>query len=144
MDFSHTFAGGWLGTYAYKGRLSIQRPVRFEATITMDDEGAFKGELLDDNYLLESDVVGEQAGRSVRFTKVYRTPPRRSVTAPVEYSGTMSEDGLTIKGTWSAKFANVVGEGVWDARRMWSSESRPEEVVEVIAKSRELLEVGAR
>jgi hypothetical protein len=143
LDFAHKFAGGWLGTYAYRGRWRLQKPVRFEATVYTLDDGTFTAVLLDDNYLLDSDAVGEQVGREVRFTKVYRKPPPRGhETAPVQYHGVISDDGLTIAGTWQAKFRSGIAEGVWDARRMWAAETMDEEVVESATQTRELLTVG--
>jgi hypothetical protein len=143
MDFRHSFAGGWIGTYAYTGRQKHQKPVRFEAAIRVLDTNAFTGDLIDDNYLGDSDAVGEQAGRRVRFTKTYRKPPPRGhQTAPIEYSGTISDDGRTVAGSWRATFPSGVAEGVWDARRTWSEEQHPESSVEFAEQSRELVVVG--
>ncbi len=109
-----TISGGWLGTYAYKGALSAQPPVRFEATWTPPDtEGRFTGSILDDGKLGEADVRGEQSGTGIRFSKIYR----RRGQAMVSYEGTLAEDGQTMQGTW--QIGGAV-RGVWDARRAWS------------------------
>ena len=108
-----TLGGGWLGAYAYKGRLSGQPPVRFEAALTeAGDGGRFHGTILDDDGYGEADVRGEVSGQGVRFSKEYR---RRGLGA-ISYEGTLAEDGLTMAGTWRVADAH----GVWDARRSWS------------------------
>ena len=117
---SGTVGGGWLGTYAYKGALKAQPPVRFEATLTEpDSDGTFTGTILDDGRLGEADVTGQQSGRGIRFTKVYgqRGHP------PVSYEGTLADDGRTMTGTW--KIAGAA-HGVWDARRAWSDSGTAE------------------
>ncbi|MGI4790044.1 MAG: hypothetical protein ACRYFS_14480 [Janthinobacterium lividum] len=109
-----SIGGGWLGTYAYKGALSAQTPVRFEATVAEpDSEGRFTGSILDDGNLGEADIRGEQSGSGIRFSKAYR----RRGQPGVSYEGTLSDDGLTMQGTWQIAGA---AHGVWDARRAWS------------------------
>lgn len=108
--------GGWLGTYAYKGAMRSQPPVRFEATLTEPDgEGSFTGTILDDGRLGEARVAGGQSGRGVRFSKTYR---RRGQPA-VSYEGTLAEDGRTMGGTWQIADDS---HGVWDARRTWAED----------------------
>ncbi len=134
--------GGWLGTYAYQGRYSWQPPVRFEATFTPGEGGGFGGTILDDGDLGLADVVGSQSGRQVRFTKTYRvTNASGWETAPVEYEGTLSEDGRSLTGTWM--IASGGGgrrdsriHGVWDAHRLWGEEAaaEPQSVPEAIGR----------
>lgn len=126
---SGTLGGGWLGTYAYKGRLHGQPPVRFEATLTeTGDGGSFAGTVLDDGEFGEAQVRGERSGQGVRFSKLYQE--RR--LPPVSYEGTLSEDGQTMAGTWQI---NRTAHGVWDARRAWSDHglSAEEETAESAA-----------
>ena len=121
-----TIGGGWLGTYAYKGVLSAQPPVRFEATLTPpDSNGRFTGSILDDGGLGEADVRGEQSGTGIRFSKTYR----RRGQAAVSYEGTLADDGQTMQGTWQIAGA---ARGVWDARRAWSEsgDAEAEEIAE--------------
>ena len=117
--------GGWLGTYAYKGALKAQPPVRFEATLTPpDSDGRFTGTILDDGRLGEADVRGQQSGSGVRFTKTYRQRGQ----AAISYEGTLADDSQTMQGTWQISGAV---HGVWDARRAWSDgDAAAEETVE--------------
>lgn len=113
-----TIGGGWLGTYAYKGALAANPPVRFEATFTEpDSEGQFSGSVLDDGALGEADIHGQRSGLGIRFTKTYR----RRGQATVSYEGTLAEDGRTMQGAWQIAGA---ARGVWDARRVWSEEGK--------------------
>jgi hypothetical protein len=124
-----TLGGGWLGTYAYKGRSNGRPPVRFEATLTeTGDGGRFHGTILDDDGYGEADVRGEVSGQGVRFSKEYR---RRGL-GTISYEGTLTEDGLAMAGTWRVSNAH----GVWDARRVWSNQglSAEDETVEDAAK----------
>src|SRR5579883_1196221 len=128
-------AGGWLGTYAYQPGSRLP-PMRFEATFAADPEqaGGFRGTILDDGPLGEATVTGSQSGRQVRFTKIYRATKACYRTGPVEYEGTISDDGLNIAGTWRLT-TNLLGlplrtQGVWDARRRWHAEEEPEAVAD--------------
>lgn len=126
---AHSVAGGWLGTYYYRGREANQPPCRFEATFReMAERDRFDGTILDDGPLGEADVdKGLQQGRHVRFTKVYREGDLRTGIAPVRYVGTLSEDGKLMHGTWSLAVLRgptgrrVTASGVWEARRLWSA-----------------------
>ncbi len=112
--------GGWLGTYAYKGVLQAQPPVRFEATLTEPDgEGRFQGTILDDKGAREASVAGGQSGCGVRFSKRYK----RRGQSPVFYEGTLADDGRTMVGTWRIADA---AHGVWDARRLWAESESDE------------------
>ncbi len=120
----HSLAGGWLGTYAYGGSSSRRPPVRFEATWTAHgDEGRFTGPVLDDGPLGEAQTDGMQTGRQVAFTKVY-VNQSSSITHPIAYEGTLSEDGTQITGTWRLSTLS----GTWDAHRLWSHEANNEHV----------------
>lgn len=107
-----TLGGGWLGTYAYKGRLQGKPPVRFEATLTETGDGGFVGTILDDDGYGEADVRGGRSGQGVRFSKEYR---RRGMGI-ISYEGTLDEESRTMAGTWRVADAH----GVWDAHRAWS------------------------
>ena len=124
--------GGWLGTYAYKGLLRVKPPVRFEATFTEPDgEGAFLGTILDDSGgLSEADVNGQQSGRGIRFSKVYR----RGLRVPISYEGTLADDGRTMQGTW--RIADDAY-GVWDARRLWAESAGSADTEETEGREQE-------
>ena len=95
--------GAWLGTYWQQGQ-----PVRFEMTL-VQGSNTISGNILDDNYLGEASLGGTVTGRSVSFTKKYLMGSRHSV----QYSGTVSEDGNTIRGKWRI----LVFRGAWEAQR---------------------------
>jgi hypothetical protein len=122
-----TIAGGWLGTYVYKGLLQANPPVRFEARFIMSGsgEGQFSGTILDDCNLGEATVDGVVSGRSVKFTKTYATAKARS--GQIEYQGLLSDDGNQMTGTWHM---GKLGNGVWEARRSWQEDRKPEAVLE--------------
>jgi hypothetical protein len=110
----HSLAGGWQGTYVYVDDPCHSPPVRFEATWTMQgDGGRFTGPVLDDGPLGQSETDGMQTGRQVAFTKVY-VDQSSSYTHPIAYEGTLSEDGMTVTGTWRLSTLS----GTWDARRI--------------------------
>lgn len=96
-------SGIWLGTYWQQGQ-----PVRFEMTLVQGGN-TINGNVLDDNYLGEASLAGTITGRSVSFTKKYVMGSRHSV----QYSGTVSEDGNSIKGKWRI----LVFRGIWEAQR---------------------------
>ena len=141
-DIFATIAGGWLGTYAYQGRYAGQPPERFEATFTLPDrEGHFTGSVLDDGPMGAADVTdGLQAGLAVRFTKIYRTRQTEpgNELLPIQYEGTLSEDGRFMRGLWmilprarGRRVNSMRIHGVWDAHRLWheaeQEELQPEE-----------------
>ncbi len=144
-----SIAGGWLGTYEYRGAQAWQPPVRFEATFTLRGSGGrFAGTILDDCPLGEAGVSGAQHGLFVRFTKVYLRPDPAGGTAPVEYEGTLSEDGRFLTGVWRLKIPHRGRRaerlhGAWEAHRLWSetadAEARPESasaILEAVATAR--------
>ena len=144
MDEFHSISGGWLGTYAYEGRQAKWPPVRFEASFTEVAGGQITASILDDCQLGEASATGSRQGLSVRFTKTYNSPPRP--TSSVEYAGRISEDGMTMTGTWRITQLGLRVSGVWDARRIWSAEnatverSEGETLVAVAGAGREYAE----
>src|SRR5579862_3125999 len=135
MSMRETFniAGGWLGTYYYRGTLRISPPVRFEAAFTVDSNGSFGGTILDDSRLLGmADVRGIQSGLSVRFSKTYHKRIVGGRTFLAEYEGALSDDGHVLSGRWRAigPYGMPVpgAHGTWEAHRAWHSEEEPEAV----------------
>lgn len=100
MDIS----GSWLGTYWQN-----DSPTRFEATLVVGDS-SLSGSILDDNLLGEARISGEVVGRSIQFTKRYLT----SSPTPIDYSGTISEDGNSMSGRWRIGQKHS---GQWEAHR---------------------------
>ena len=101
-------SGTWLGTYWQRGK-----PTRFEATL-IHSGNTLTGSTLDDSYMGEACLSGTVAGRHVQFAKRY--PLKRQI--PVNYQGTVSEEGDTMQGTWD--FGNL-GAGHWEAQRQGES-----------------------
>ncbi|MFE4105269.1 hypothetical protein [Almyronema epifaneia] len=97
-------SGAWLGTY-WQANL----PTRFEATL-LQGGNSLSGRILDDGPLGEAQVSGEVVGRSVQFFKRYLT----QANAPIHYSGTLSDDGNTIRGQWAIRGFDT---GTWEAYR---------------------------
>ena len=139
-DSKHSIAGGWLGTYHYRGVQTGRPPVRFEATFSVTDAGRFAGTVLDDGGG-EAQAAGVQTGRTVAFTKTYRGH-RRGYAFPVEYEGKLSKNGKTMRGTWHIRAARGMpaAQGVWDARRLWVEQSHGEQDIaeEAVSRQREM------
>jgi hypothetical protein len=142
-----SIAGGWLGTYYYRGSQAWQEPTRFEASFVQKaDGGQFSGTILDDGPLGEANVSGTQTGRVVEFTKVYNLQHPFYETAPIVYEGTMAEDGLTITGVWAIRSRSSMlrrsrVHGVWEAHRLWSAEEEAQspEIEENLSLARPLV-----
>ena len=117
-----SIAGGWLGTYAYQGAHSWQPPMRFEATFAVGDGGRITGTILDDGPPGEADVNGTQTGRQVQFVKVYRMADPYYEIAPIQYEGTLSDDGRQMTGTWTVNYSRLRMHGVWEAHRRWMTD----------------------
>jgi hypothetical protein len=108
-------SGGWLGTYWYQDRRS---PCRFEATLThVPRTGQLTGTILDDGRLGMASMSGATTGGAVAFTKRYRDPGLE----PVEYEGTVAEDGRSMAGAWAiARHGQVMLRGAWEMHRTWA------------------------
>ncbi|MGB8702678.1 MAG: hypothetical protein WCD18_24960 [Thermosynechococcaceae cyanobacterium] len=98
-------SGTWLGTYWQMGTQT-----RFEMTL-IQSGNALTGNVLDDGYLGEAALDGQVVGRSIQFCKTYFD----SRQSPVNYKGTLAEDGNSMQGTWD--FYGVIGFEPWEARR---------------------------
>lgn len=126
-----TIAGGWLGTYYYRGTQMANAPVRFEASFSVSGAGQFAGTIQDDSRTLgTADVRGLQLGRAVRFSKAYQRVVPGGRTIRVEYEGAFSDNDKALSGTWRAvTVCNVPipwAHGTWEARRRWLEEEEPE------------------
>jgi hypothetical protein len=96
--------GTWLGTYWQDGEQT-----RFEATLVQGGN-TLSGMILDDGDLGEAQINGEVIGRSIQFTKHYLT----TSSAPINYSGTISEDANSMQGKWNIGRS---ASGSWEAHR---------------------------
>ena len=99
-DGEPSIGGVWNGVYLYTGRQQQMPAIRFQAVFAvLPEAGRFSGEITDENGFGEADVAGTREGRLVCFVKKYRRTlyPR---AFPIVYEGTISEDHLSISGTW--------------------------------------------
>jgi hypothetical protein len=101
---NRSVAGEWFGNYYYAGS---GHAFGFEA-VFIESNGSVEGNILDHGRLGEAQVVGTYAAPALNFTKIYRA------TSPVTYSGTMSDDGNMLIGTWRIDKASS---GTWAAWR---------------------------
>ena len=97
-------SGMWLGTYWQRSN-----PTRFDVTFAQGGN-SLSGRVMDDSALGEANLSGTIAGRRITFVKRYLA----SSQAPIEYSGTVSEDGNFMSGEW-----RIAGfdRGNWEAHR---------------------------
>ena len=98
----------------------------------IEEAGAFSGSTIEPDLYggasANARIVGHRSGRSVDFTKTYRSG-EAGYHNPVDYVGQVSEDGLTITGVWSLKDWN----GTFEMTR--------EAGLEVAIEEREAVEV---
>ncbi|WAT18634.1 hypothetical protein OZN62_03370 [Aurantiacibacter sp. MUD11] len=95
-------SGQWSGEYAYPRDTG---PVTPFLAIIEDHGGRLTGTIIEPNTVesgtLEADLVGLRHGTGVDFTKTYTPGASRHYSHPVDYVGSVSEDGQVIKGVWS-------------------------------------------
>ncbi len=101
-------SGTWLGTY-----WQHSNPTRFELTL-IHRGNTLTGNSLDHSYLGEACWSGTVSGRHIQCTKRYLLKQQ----PPINYQGTVSEDGNAIHGTWD--FGRL-GSGTWEAHRSGES-----------------------
>ena len=95
-DNNHSIAGSWMGQYFYLGE---QDGSAFEVVFVEIGSGLKKrveGSVLDNCNLGEAMVSGSFTYPSLQFIKTYISMR----IDPVEYRGTMNEDGTVIAGNW--------------------------------------------
>ncbi|MBP6747480.1 hypothetical protein KA344_19785 [bacterium] len=95
-DHNHSIAGSWMGQYFYLGE---QDGSAFEVVFVEIGSGFEKrveGSVLDNCNLGEAMVSGSFTYPSLQFIKTYISVR----IDPVEYRGTMNEDGTMIAGNW--------------------------------------------
>jgi hypothetical protein len=107
MDSMANITGTWLGTFWQKGK-----PTPFEATF-IQNGNLICGNILDDDYLGEAILQGEVVGRNISFVKSYLSITEKR--ASVNYNGTISEDGNSMRGKWD--FFSRYGFQDWEAHR---------------------------
>ncbi|MCW5716646.1 MAG: hypothetical protein KIS68_02330 [Bauldia sp.] len=91
--------GVWRGRYVYPHHLGevsflatlIETATRLSGTVS-EPVGAAEG------ARMEATLAGDRTGSIVSFVKTYQDLAR--FPDPVEYNGTLSADGMEIRGTW--------------------------------------------
>ncbi len=107
---SHGIDGNWRGHYTYAK--NPDGGSGFDANFVEEGAG-LSGDIMDDFWPGAATISGTFAFPSLRFTKVYIGQK----LAPVNYQGTMNDDGKTISGTWTVVDNGVSVRGNWTAYR---------------------------
>lgn len=111
-DHNHSIAGSWMGQYFYLGQ---QNGSAFEVVFVEIGSGFEKrieGSVLDNCNLGEAMVSGTFTYPSLQFTKTYIGKR----LDPVEYRGTMNEEGTVLSGNW---YIRPSGKGSGAAMGTW-------------------------
>jgi hypothetical protein len=109
---AHSIAGEWRGHYQY--RKLPDHGCSFSAFFS-ESSGQIDGTIVDDFAPGEARLEGSFAFPSLQFTKVYLNTIYS--VAPIDYVGSMSQDGKTISGTWTIKNDHSTS-GTWTAHRL--------------------------
>ena len=95
--------GRWDGSFSYPWGFGTTTPFLAEIVET---GGSLSGSVVEPDLAyrsgetMEALLAGHHVGTSVDFTKTYRGN-RFGYENPVDYGGTVSQDGLQIEGVWS-------------------------------------------
>lgn len=116
--------GDWSGEFAYPRNSGPTTP--FLASIR-DEGGRLTGTIIEPDIVsgaasVTATLAGLRQGSSVDFTKTYSAPPF-GYDNPVDYVGSLSDDGNTVTGVWSL----VELDGTFEMRREAASEELAEE-----------------
>lgn len=114
---SHQVDGKWRGHYTYASNPDAGSS--FDALFE-DDESILSGDILDDEALGRATLAGTFSFPEIRFTKTYQDIR----LVPVEYQGTMSDDGKTMRGRWTLYDRGHVMRGTWHAYRIDSNQEK--------------------
>ncbi|MEL7198695.1 MAG: hypothetical protein AAGL10_10300 [Pseudomonadota bacterium] len=94
--------GMWNGSFRYSASDDLGG-MRFKARLAVND-GKLTGLIVEGSTIsgdqIRAEIAGVFDGQLVRFTKRY-IDADIAYARPVEYEGTVSSDGRTIKGTWT-------------------------------------------
>jgi len=127
---NQSIAGKWRGHYQIPNL--PHHDSAFTAFIS-ENGGQIEGAIEDDCQLGEATFTGTFLFPAVQFTKVYlnqgqinevvkRGEKTVIVSAvygpPIEYQGTMSNDGKEMNGTWTISSDIASGHGTWTAYRL--------------------------
>jgi hypothetical protein len=133
---AHSIAGEWRGHYQY--HQSPDLGSGFSAFFS-EISGRIEGTIVDDFSPGKASLTGSFSFPSVQFTKVYlkagqvehidiqankTTYTIETFGDPVEYEGSMSEDGKSMSGTWVINSKNALSTGSWTAYRLEEEENK--------------------
>ena len=129
MSGSSDLTGLWSGEFAYPHHAGPTTP--FLARLE-DHAGQLSGTIIEPNIwtgagTAEATIIGLRHGTSVDFTKSYGPPAPEGYESPVDYVGTVTPDGNTVKGVWSL----LDMDGTFEMRR--EEETREEQEAETEA-----------
>lgn len=96
-------SGQWWGQFSYPRH---EGPTTSFLARLEDHGGRLSGTIIEPNIItpdstIEAFLTGIRHGTSVDFVKTYGPPAPYGYEHPVDYVGSLSDDGNTIKGVWS-------------------------------------------
>ena len=101
VGFSN-LSGRWEGEYTYPNGVL---PVTPFLAVLVDRNGHLSGSVVEPNTIavgtLEARLAGTRDGVGVDFTKTYPACSGPDYANPVDYVGTISDEGNVIRGRWS-------------------------------------------
>ncbi|HEY9676420.1 MAG TPA: hypothetical protein V6C76_00355 [Drouetiella sp.] len=109
---SHTIEGRWRGHYTYHS--VPDSGSGFDAEFVAD-KNTISGDIIDHEQLGPAVCAGAFSYPHVQFTKQYVQSGRGM--HPIEYVGTMSDDGKTMRGKWTIYDSTMQVHGSWTAHR---------------------------
>jgi len=125
---AHKIAGEWRGHYVH-----LKRPGDSFTAFISESGGQIEGTVIDDSGPGPATLTGSFSFPGVVFTKVYNRPgvvrdvekigeqtivTVRTYFHPIEYEGSMSDDGKTMRGTWVINGEQTLLAGSWTAYRV--------------------------
>ncbi len=127
----HNIAGEWRGHYQY--RRHPDSGCAFSAFFS-ENAGTLTGTIVDDSFPGKASLTGSFSFPAIQFTKFYakqgsqieNIKKQGNTTVytiakfgnPVEYTGSMTEDGKSMSGTWSiTSESGVSTTGTWVAHK---------------------------
>lgn len=142
----HNIAGEWRGHYDYYSM--PDRGCGFNAFFS-EHSGRIEGTIVDDYSPGKATLTGSFSYPSVLFTKTYAKSGQYSEVEkqgdqmimtfynflePIEYEGTMTEDGKTMSGKWLINGKSATAAGTWTAYRVFEEEEKEKatEKVEIV------------
>jgi len=144
---AHKIEGEWRGRYQYSHSPIPNRGCGFTAFVHERPDKTIDGTIIDDSEHPSASFSGSFSFPSVQFTKQYSKPGQTheiekqgkqiihvfgQYGPPVDYVGSMSDDGKSMSGTWTIYAQNeetgriMSSSGTWIAYRLEEEESKKE------------------